>query len=180
MYGLVNRAVQELVIELSDELTWETIKQAAGVDVPKFLSMEPYPDEITYSLAGAACEKLEMPLDEFLTAFGRHWIMFTANEGYGPLLDAPDTDMRGFLAHLDVMHGHLALSLPELNPPTLTVENGDKDDTVLLHYHSDRLGLAPMVVGLLEGLSERFNEPCQIQHLGSPEGCVHEVFELQF
>lgn len=178
MYGLVNRAVQELVIKFSDQSTWELVKQAAGVDVPKFLSMEPYPDEMTYALAGAACAKLEMPLDQFLMALGRHWILFMANEGYRALLDSAGTDLCGFLGHLDVMHGHLALSLPELNLPTVTLEESDRENTVLLHYYSDRSGLAPMVIGLLEGLSERFHEPCQILHLGA-EG-DHEVFELQF
>ena len=58
MYGLVNKAVEELVVSNFGEDKWELIKSKAGVDVDVFISNESYPDSMTYDLVGAASEVL--------------------------------------------------------------------------------------------------------------------------
>ena len=48
MYGIVNKAIQDLVTETFGEDKWEAIKEKSTVDVEFFLSNEPYDDDITY------------------------------------------------------------------------------------------------------------------------------------
>ena len=59
MYGLVNKAVEDLVCSKFGEETWNKILEEAGVDVDSFVSMEAYPDAVTYKLIHAASTVLE-------------------------------------------------------------------------------------------------------------------------
>ena len=56
MYGLVNRALEDMISEVHGPETWEHIKGKAGVDVEMFISTEGYPDEVT-SAALEICGK---------------------------------------------------------------------------------------------------------------------------
>ena len=84
-----------------------------------------------------------------------------------------------FLDNLDSMHGRVALSFPDLKPPKFRRE-ALPDGTTLLHYHSDRAGLAPMVIGLLRGLANRFNESIAIEMRTSrDDGSDHDVVAIR-
>ena len=74
------------------------------------------------------------------------------------------------------MHDRMIMSLPELRPPSFDVEF-ITDDQLLLHYHSDRNGLAPMVVGLLHGLALEFGQKIAVQHQARKDaGSDHDIF----
>ena len=163
MYGLVNKAVVDLVVSKFGQDTWNAIKKKAEVDIDVFVSMEGYPDDITYRLVGAASEVLKIPPEKVLEAFGEYWVLYTAQEGYGPMLDASGKTLREFLENLDALHARVALTMSELRPPRFRLTAVD-DSTMTLEYHSTRQGLAPMVVGLLRGLSIRFETPIDITH----------------
>ena len=163
MYGLVNKAVVDLVCTKFGQDTWNKIKQKADVDIDVFVSMDGYPDDITYRLVGAASEVLKISPEQVLEAFGEWWVLYTANEGYGPLLNASGATLREFLMNLDALHARVALTMPDLRPPRFRLVDVDSS-TMRLEYHSTRQGLAPMVVGLLRGLGIRFNTPIDIEH----------------
>jgi hypothetical protein len=176
MYGMVNRAVEEMVIQYYDEATWEQIKTAAGVDVDMFISNEGYPDDLTYRLVAAAAQVLEMPAEDVLEAFGIYWILHTASEGYGDLMDAGGRSLGEFLRNLPGFHARISLLYPNLKPPTFRVT--DLAPTSLhLHYFSSRPGLQPFVIGLVKGLAEKYTSSVHITTLRSREtGADHEEF----
>jgi hypothetical protein len=163
MYGLVNKAVVDLVCSKFGVETWNKIKQKAEVDIDVFVSMDGYPDEITYRLVGAASEVLQITPEQVLEAFGEYWVLYTAAEGYGSLLNASGTNLREFLMNLDALHARVALTMPALKPPRFRLIDVDAN-TMRLEYHSTRQGLAPMVVGLLRGLGIRFKTEMNISH----------------
>ena len=66
MYGMVNKAVEEMVVLHHGEAVWEEIKAKAGVDVDVFMSNESYSDDVTYNLVGAASAVLGVPADQIL------------------------------------------------------------------------------------------------------------------
>ena len=175
MYGLVNRAIEELVLERAGAAAWNQVRKRAGVKVAGFVSMQAYPDEFTYGLVAAASQVLGMDPAEVLRAFGRHWILFTGREGYGPLLEAAGGDLRDFLLNLDALHARLGLSMPELVPPSFDVELVG-EGVLRVQYRSQRAGLAPMVIGLLEGLGELFEEPVTVEHAQARDETRHDVF----
>jgi hypothetical protein len=175
MYGLVNKAVVDLVVSKFGQDTWNAIKKKAEVDNDVFVSMDAYPDDITYRLVGAASEVLKIPPEAVLEAFGEYWVLYTAAEGYGPMLEASGKTLREFLENLDALHARVAVMMPDLRPPRFRLKPVD-DTTMTLEYHSTRQGLAPMVVGLLKGLAVRFNTSINISH-ASRDG--HEEFTIR-
>ncbi|WP_226889462.1 heme NO-binding domain-containing protein [Nostoc sp. MG11] len=56
MYGLINKAIRDMVCDRFGEEIWQTIKQKAEVKIDTFLRMEPYPDDLTHKLVKATSE----------------------------------------------------------------------------------------------------------------------------
>lgn len=180
MYGLVNIAVQDLVTSRFGQDTWDTIKREAQVEDDMFLSMEAYPDDLTYRLVGAASTVLNVPAADLLDAFGEHWVKFTAAEGYGEFFRMGGATLPAFLQNLDRMHARVALSFPDLRPPFFRCTDvGER--SLSLHYHSPREGLAPMVTGLLRGLGTLFATPVTVTHTERKDaGADHDVFLVEY
>lgn len=180
MYGLVNKAIEEMVCKNFGEDVWENIKQTAEVDIDTFTSMEAYPDDVTHRLVRAASVMLEMTPQEILQAFGEFWVLYTASEGYGQMLEMAGDDLPEFLQNLDNLHARLGLSFPKLLPPSFQCTSV-QEESLNLHYYSTRLGLAPMVVGLLKGVGKRFKTEVDVTQTRSREqGAPHDEFSVKF
>ena len=63
MYGLVNRALQQLVCSQRGEHIWNEIRAKAGVEDEVFMRMDSYPDDVTHRLVAAASDVLATPAD---------------------------------------------------------------------------------------------------------------------
>lgn len=163
MYGLVNAAMQELVVTKFGKDKWDVIRHRAGITSEKFNRMESYPDELTYRLVGIACEVLGITPDDALKAFGEFWVLYTGKEGYGNLFDIAGDSLRDFLLNLDNLHARVGQNFPKLKPPSFRFDVLD-DVKIKMHYHTSRDGLCAMVIGLLNGLALRFNTELQVEH----------------
>ena len=178
MYGLVNKAVGDLVCTRFGEQAWEAIRARARIGVDSFISMDPYPDEVTYKLVGAASEVLGLSPEAVLDAFGEFWIRYTAKEGYGEMFSMFGESFGEFLHSLDALHTHIGLSFSQLKPPTFSCEDLG-EGTYLLSYFSTREGLAPMMVGLLRGLAAVFGKQVEIQHVKGRAEVGHDEFHIR-
>jgi uncharacterized protein (TIGR02265 family) len=176
VYGLVNKAVEELARQVAGEEGWQRIRARAEVREVDFVGLTAYPDELTYRLVAAASEELGMPAEDVLAAFGEHWVTYTAEQGWGPILTTAGDTLPAFLLGLDAMHARVRLTMPSLAPPSFRCT--DVTDTSLrLHYHSHRDGLAAMVTGLVRGLGVRFGTPVQVVHaVRRSDGAHHDEF----
>lgn len=180
MYGLVNRAIEQMVCEHHGEETWEKIKLAAGVETEVFLSGEAYDDAITYRLVVAASEILRVQASQILEGFGRHWILKTAVEGYGDLLRSAGTDVVSFLRNLPNFHARVQLLYPHLRPPRFTCE-GTGEHSLVLRYYSERTGLAAFVRGLLLGIGEYFKVAIAVEQVGvRGDALDHDAFAVSW
>jgi len=158
MYGLVNKAVMDLVVTNFGEGKWEAIKSKAGVEVETFISNESYPDEMTFSLVGAASEELDLSPDQVLIAFGEHWVLKIAVESYGPMMKAGGKTLREFLVNLPNFHTRMEMIYPDLKPPRFSCSDVT-DDGLKLHYSTHRTGLTSFVVGIIRGLGTLYGTP---------------------
>lgn len=174
MYGLVNRAIEGLVLERFGPEVWGRICERADLDAPNFVAMESYDDAITYGLVAAAAAELQLDPAAILEAFGEYWTAYTIEEGYGNLLSMMGSTLEEFLENLDSMHARVGGTMPQLVPPSFQREPRP-DGSSILHYRSERQGLAPMVLGLLRGLAKRFAVRIEVEHL-EPAGPGHERF----
>ena len=180
MYGIINKSIEELVIENFGEEKWELIKTRSGIDVDYFISNEPYDDAITYSLAGAISDEMNVPLSQVLFLFGEWWILKTTNEKYGSLMKAGGSNLKMFLTNLPQFHNHIMLLYPKLTPPEFKVSNIE-ENSIHIHYFSKREGLKDFVHGLLSGLGKMFQTQVDIILLESRDaGSNHEVFKVSW
>ena len=180
MYGMVNKAVQDLIVTNHGEKVWEKIRLQAGVEEEMFISSEPYPDDITFRLVAAASAVLAVPAEVVLNDFGRWWILKTAKEGYGHLMKAGGRSLGEFLVNLPNFHTRIVMMMPALRPPEFECSDVEQD-SLRLHYRSHRRGLSAFVIGLLEGLGEMFATPVTVCHeQRQDEGADHDVFQVSW
>lgn len=178
MYGMVNRAIMDLVVSTDGQEIWERICDRAGLSTNVFSNTTVYDDAVTYDLVGAAAEELGLEPATVLEQFGRHWILFTGREGWGPLFDMAGNNLEDFVEGLDALHARVQASMPECRMPSFSVSRTEVG-SLLVEYRSERSGLAPMVLGLLGGLAEFFDESWEIDHVGRSDDNDAEVFSLR-
>lgn len=180
MYGMVTKAIGELICDRYGEDTWELIKEKASVDIDVFISNDPYPDEITYSLVGTAAAVLQLPAEAILKEFGRYWILETAQRGYADLLRAGGKTLPEFLHNLPSLHTRVAMIFPDLCPPRFACSDS-AETSLRLHYHTHRPGLTAFTEGLILGLGTLFGMELHVELLESKAaGADHDVFLIQW
>ncbi|OLP16557.1 heme NO-binding protein [Leptolyngbya sp. 'hensonii'] len=180
MYGLVNKAIEDMVCSHFGEETWQTIKQKAELEIDAFISMEGYPDDVTHKLVKAASEVLGLSASEIMQAFGEYWVTYTASEGYGEMMEMSGDNLPEFLENLDNLHARVGVIFPQLQPPSFDCSE-QTEESLHLHYYSSREGLAPMVVGLVKGLGTRFDTEVDVTQTQSREtGADHDEFQINY
>ena len=178
MYGLVNKAIGELVCEHFGVEKWHAVKIRSGIDIDFFLALEPYDDEITYTLANAVSEEMNMPIEQVMVAFGEYWVLKTGKEKYGALMSSGGADLKSFLLNLPVFHDRVALFYPKLIPPVFKVSDVT-DQSLHLHYITTRPGLQDFVIGLIQGLGKFYSTEVKIELLQTrKEGSDHEIYKI--
>ena len=180
MYGIVNKAIESLVIENFGELKWKIIKENSGIDVDFFMSNEPYDDDITFKLAIAVSNEMKISLSDVFITFGEYWVLKTGKEKYGSLMEAGGSNLRDFLKNLPTFHNRIMLFYPKLTPPEFKVSD-EEERSIQLHYFSKREGLKEFVRGLIQGLGKLYNTPVQIELLEDRDnGDHHEIFKVSW
>ena len=155
MYGMVNRAVRDMVIARFGTEAWTRVHTEA-VSPAEFDKMQSYDDGVTYRLVRASAQVLRLPPETVMRTFGVYWVMETAEKGYGPLLALWGSSFVEFLSNLDALHARVAETFTGLKPPSFeVVEEGE--GMLEVSYRSHRPGLAPFVAGLIEGVGQRFD-----------------------
>lgn len=178
MYGLINKAVKEMVVNGHGAAMWEKIRAEADVD-DVFVSMDQYPEEVTDKLVKAASAIMGASPSDILKGFGHYWVGF-ASRNYDYVLDMSGNNFLEFVKNLNNMHARIGQWMPDLKPPSFSVTD-ETPGAFKLHYHSTRAGLGPMVNGLLKGLGDRFNTDVTVEHVrGAAQGLDHEEFQVQY
>ena len=178
MYGIVNKAIEELVVSLRGMDGWQHVCKHAGLENFTFVNVESYADDITHRLVASASEALGNSPEEVLRAFGHHWIRYTGQQGYGAMFQMLGKDVMTFLERLPELHDHIALVFPDILMPMFQTSRQD-ERTMHVAYRSTRRGMAPFVFGLLEGTGELFGQTVEVRQLASfgPD-CDHDLFEV--
>ena len=179
MYGLINQAIQDLVIQNYGKETWSLIKSDAHVKVPFFQALVNYDDQVTYDLIKSTSLILEMPQKEVLEAFGYFWITFTAQKGYEGFLFSGSASLRDFIMHLNELHEKIEDLFPHYTAPGFRYEDIQEKSLTLI-YESRRSDLEYMLLGLLKGLGTKFKENIEIEFFPKNQDQLHAKFRLKF
>jgi len=180
MHGIVNKAIQGLVIENYGEATWNEIKIQSETNIDFFIAYESYDDSITFKLATSAAKVLKISVSEVLQSLGEYWILKTGQKHYGSLMKTGGNSLKEFLINLPNFHSRVMLMFPNINPPEFKITNV-AENNLSLHYYSSRSGLADFVIGLLHGIGKMFDNKVTIITLNSREqGDDHEIFKVNW
>ena len=180
MYGIVNKAIEELIVRDFGVEKWHSIKEKSSIDIEFFLSNETYDDDVTFKLATAAAAELNVSLSNILISFGEFWVLNTGKEKYGALMEAGGSNLKQFLIHLPSFHNRVIVIYPKLTPPEFRITDIE-ESSLHVHYISKREGLQEFVRGLLQGLSKLYKVSTNIELLQSRnEGCDHEIFKISW
>lgn len=178
VYGIVNKAIEELVLSLSGPEGWNKVCALAEIDPFTFVTLERYDDTLTFKLVGACAEVLGISADEVLVSFGRYWSRYTGRQGYAHMFSMLGNDLFSFLQNLPSLHDHLTLVFPDMVMPRFETVALD-ERRLHVAYRSERSGLAAMVHGLLEGMAEVYGQPVTVTRLQrKDEGADHDLFEV--
>jgi hypothetical protein len=181
MLGMVNHALQEMVEQRLGEDAWQEIRREAGSDDEVFIIMKQYPDELTYRLAASVAARMGVPLPDALRAFGHHWMSYAERQPWGKVLHSMASNVRELLPALDALHARIAMAFPGVRMPRFRTEPDPDGTGVLVHYMSDREGLAPFVHGVLEGIGAMFGEMIEVSPVAlRSDGADHDVFRVAF
>jgi Haem-NO-binding len=180
MYGIVIRAIEQMVVSLKGEDEFCSICKEAQIPAEGFIANKDYDDQLFFQLVATTANRFELTQAELLEKFGEYWIEYTAVEGYGHLLNMCGDNMADFLHGANEMHMRIELTLPGSRPGQFkidTLEDGSLD----LFYYSERIGLSPLVIGLVKGLAKRFKQKVLITHTHekNPEN-PYDVFRISF
>ncbi|MHC4908785.1 MAG: heme NO-binding domain-containing protein [Planctomycetota bacterium] len=179
MYGLVNKGLERYIEQECGNEHSKAIVGAALGDVGTFVGMQSYDDSIMIDMLTRYCEVAERRPEDALEGFGRFWISYVIDEGYGDLLSATGDTLEELLESLDTMHTRLGRSFPSMAPPSFTLER-QEDGDFHLHYRSSRSGFAPFVLGLIVGLCDMLNEQAVVTLAEArDQGADHDVFLIQ-
>ena len=178
MYGLVNKAIKDLVVSNYGNEKWIEICKLTEFHEEEFVGMNSYPDKLTYDLVKNASLVLKADANIILEAFGEYWILYTADEGYGDLMNMTGNSFPEFLDNLDMLHFRINNIMPDLKAPQCTTRN-PQEKSIELEYRSHRNGFIPMLYGLIKGLGKRFDlnvSTEQIQEKNDDNDC--HVFKI--
>jgi len=171
--------MRTFILDNHGEDAWRMICKRSQVPHEEFENLTAYDDAHTYALVDAVAEALEIPAEKVLEVFGEFWIGFSKASAIGKLMDLGSETLIGRIRGLDEMHERIQLTMPHLDPPSFEFEER-ADGNHRLHYISNREGLAPMVVGLLQGMAKECGVTVDITHLERrSDGADHDVFNLR-
>ncbi len=180
MYGIVNQAIRDLVVDQFGIEKWSEIKSLSGIQYDYFVSDESYEDNITYELVGATSEVLNVPSEHVLELFGEYWVLKTGMEKYGALMKSGGSSFIEFITNLPNFHSRIMLIYPKLSPPEFMVQKLDDKDMFLLHYYSERKGLTSFVIGLIKGIAKIYDTEIVIEHKETEQSDTwHDIFVIR-
>lgn len=180
MYGMVNLAIQEFISQRYGVSVWQRVKERAAPEIDHFLTMEQYPDDVTMNMVLTAVELTGEDASPMLEVIGEYWVEFALRSGYGDLLRVIGTTLPETLTNLDNMHARVGMIFPDLKPPTFWCTEVS-ENSLILHYQSDRVGLERMVPGTVRGLASMLKTTADVQQIASREdGADHNQFLVTF
>lgn len=164
MYGMIHRAIHDLVTEQHDPEDWEISRMSLRIGPELMISTAVYPDEKTIELIHRAATLMSLTPEEFLQRLGRFWITFSEKGSFSHMLDFTGKDLPSFIGNLDRMHRAVVLAMPKADVPLFKLVES-RPGELIVDYLSTRTGLEPFVTGLLEGLLGRFGHTGSVNHV---------------
>lgn len=180
MYGIINKSIEEQIIENYGENKWIEIKANSGISEDFFISNDVYDDAVTYKLIQSISNVLKISTEVVLFNMGEWWILNTTHKKYAGLIKAGGKNLNDFIINLPDFHNHIMLMYPKISAPEFKVTRISENE-ILLHYYSKRAGLQEFVRGLLSGLGKIYQTAIFIELVQSKNSSYdHDTFKVSW
>lgn len=166
MYGLVNLAIEEAILERYGQKFWDRIKECCRESIGDtdgtFISRLFYDDEVTYRLIDTSERILQSEkFGHVSRLFGEKFYELVQDSGYEGILKLLGGSLKEFLENLDSFHKHLGTTYSRMKPPSFRCSYKYDDatgakltDKLILHYYSERIGLEGIVMGMVKAAAK--------------------------
>ena len=179
MKGIIFNLFEDFMVETFGDEAYEEIFASAGLQTTEpFVGPGSYPDEDLLALVGKVVERLGIPADEALRAFGRFCIPPLARRF--PVFLAAHSHPKDFLLTVDTFHSMEVNKLFEGSQCPRFHYESPAPDRLVMRYGSARR-LCALVEGLLDGVATHYGIPiAHVQTACMLRGDPACVFDLSF
>ncbi len=170
MKGVVVDCLASLVNEKYGTDKWREILDGAGVPrFSLFLATQDVEEEKVLDLVTSLTRVLGLTLPQAADAFGDYWVNVYSQKIYSPYYKSC-RNAREFLLSVNEIHRKTTAQIKDARPPRFTYE-WENDDTLIMHYHSER-GLIDFMVGLIKGVGTFYKERLEVEKLSDDKARV--------
>lgn len=154
MKGVIFNVVQEVVIDLFDEDTWDDVLSAAGVD-RAHTALGNYDDAELLAIVDAVASTLDETPDDVLRTVGRLALPKLAGRlGHDEL---PGGDAESFLLSVnEIIHPEVRMIYPDAVPPVFTFTRRAAGGHEVVYRSARRLDA--LAEGLIVGCGDLFDQ----------------------
>jgi len=177
MYGMIHRALRQMVNEQLGEEAWKALEKKVNIGPTELLTAMAYDDALTFRIVAEAADRLNLSIDECLFAFGNYWIRYADQGSLASIMNFTGATLPSFIANLDRLHLAVGAAMPGTKLPTFSVLES-AEQHMLVEYRSDRTGMEEFVRGLFHGLMEKFHVLGSVEIADRPAGAIH--FEIRY
>ncbi|CAD5211700.1 unnamed protein product [Bursaphelenchus okinawaensis] len=157
MFGVIHECIKQLFISLRCEEAYKEVLAQAGFEMGKEnMFFHYYEDSDSMAIIDNICLHTKMGREEIWELFGAFFVNWIMDQGWGGLLRTLSPDLKGFVNNLDSLHyfvDHVVYKA-NLKGPSFRCEV-NKDDSITLHYFSERSGLYPIVKGIIREVGKK-------------------------
>jgi hypothetical protein len=152
MHGLVNRSIEGFLRSSYGPEVWQAVANSAGVDAEGFLTWTTTADQVVTAMLRATAQRLRKPVGECLEDIGA-WL--TRQEEIRRLLRFSGSDYPEFLESLRELPGRIALVIPEMAIPGLTV-TCDSSGCYAIYPSRRWAGFLRVTAGVIRGMADDY------------------------
>ncbi len=169
MHGLINRAVQAVVLSTYGEKRWNDIMDESGLGFTEFEAMLVYPEDQSSRMLRAVEKKLERPLPEILEDVGTFLVSNPQVEALRRLLRFGGVNYVDFLHSLDDLPDRARLAVSDLRLPGLELVEQAPGQFDLL-CQPGVPGYAQVLMGVLRAMADDYGALVILDQTGTQDG----------
>lgn len=169
MHGLVNRAIQDFLVDSYGPAQWAATVLRAELDFDDFEPMLVYDDALTPRVLSAACDVLDRHYEDLLEDLGTYLVSHPNTEALRRLLRFGGVTFVDFLHSLDDLPDRGRLAVPDLDLPRIELRDHSIDRFSLV-CECPLPGFGHLLMGALRAMADDYGTLAYLEHDGGENG----------
>lgn len=155
MHGLLCRSLQVFLADSRGPALWRAVARRAGIPEAGFEAFLPVDPAVIDRILTAAAAETRLPVAAVLEDMGSHLVVHPRREGLRRLLRFGGADFPEFVHSLQDLPARVALAVPDLRLPAITVtERGQ--GRFDLAIAAGLPGFAPVAAGMIRAMADDY------------------------